>query len=86
VDADELPDGSVAFKLSKSEALVLFDWIHRLEDEDGGLIRLGFADQAEQRVVWDLSTSLERLLAEPFRDDYLAIINAARSQVRDPTE
>ena len=56
---------SVSLIFSRSEALVLFEWLHRLEDAGDDLTRVGFQDQAEQRVLWDMSACLERALIEP---------------------
>ena len=69
-------------RMSQAEALVLFEWIHRKEDEDDRLDHLGLADAAERKVLWDISAALESLLAEPFRNDYAALLEAARADVR----
>lgn len=80
---DEKPDGHVVLRLSKAEAIVLFEWIHRTEDDDASLDQLGFVDQSEQRVLWDLSASLEAVLAEPFVAEYSVILESAREELRD---
>ena len=68
-------------RLTGDEALVLFEWLTNFNASEGG-----FADQAEQRVLWDLEASLERHLVSPLRDDYSALLAAARERVRDPVE
>jgi hypothetical protein len=70
----------VSLKLSTDEALVLFEWITRFNQRADTT----FDDQAEQRVLWDLEATLEAALAEPFRGDYRALLEAARARVRDP--
>jgi hypothetical protein len=82
VEAQESPNGEVAVRLSKAEALVLFEWIHREEDRDTALAHLALVDDAERRVLWDLSGSLEAVLAEPFLPEYKEILEAARARVR----
>ncbi|MBI3073488.1 MAG: hypothetical protein HYY84_15360 [Deltaproteobacteria bacterium] len=75
-------DEPVSLKLSKDEALVLFAWIARFnkrEDER-------FADQAEQRVLWDIEAMLESTLVEPLDPAYDRLLSEARSRVRDPSE
>jgi hypothetical protein len=67
-------------ELSPDEALVLFDWLARTSD--GGR-PAPFADQSEQRVLWDLLCMLERVLVEPFSPAYSSLLNAARDAVRD---
>ena len=86
MEADER-DGGVTVSFTKDEALVLFEWLHRREDLGlDSLEALGCVDQAEQRVIWDLSAVLESTLAEPLRSDYLELVEAARARLRDPVE
>ena len=82
VDAQPTDDGSVNLKLTKAEALVLFDWLHRI-DAEASSSQLGQIDQAEQRVLWDFTACLERVLPELFRPDYGDVIAVAHLEVRD---
>lgn len=68
----------VVIELGRAEALVLFELLHRLEDEDVVL-----EDDAEQVALWRLSAALERTLVEPFRPDYHELLERARSQLAD---
>jgi hypothetical protein len=70
----------VMLELSADEALVLFDWLGRTSDAGEPA---PFADQAEQRVLWDVECMLERVLVEPFKADYALLLETARSRVRD---
>lgn len=72
-------DERVDLRLSRDEAIVLFEWLGRLDLEPGNR----FQDQAEQRVLWNLQASLESVLTEPFSPDYQRILASARSRVRD---
>lgn len=72
----------VTLTLSRDEAIVLFEWLHRFNAEEGHR----FEDQAEERVLWNLEASLESTLVEPFKPEYDEILAAARSRVRDPIE
>lgn len=79
--------GEVAVTFTKDEALVLFEWLHRREDLGlDSMEALACVDQAEQRVLWDLSAVLETVLVEPFRNDYGKVIDDARARLRDPTD
>ena len=72
----------VTIELTGDQALVLFEWIKRFneqEDED-------FEDQAEERVLWDIEAILEKALVEPFEQDYDRLLVEARATVRDPVE
>ncbi|PSL02133.1 hypothetical protein CLV30_11188 [Haloactinopolyspora alba] len=70
----------VKIRLSRDQALVLFDWLARTGDADQPV---AFEDQAEQRVLWDLEALLEGALVEPLRDDYRTTLGEARARVRD---
>jgi len=60
---------------------VLFEWLARTS-------ALGrpadFADQAEERVLWDLESNLEALLPDVLADNYRERVAEARAIVRDP--
>ena len=70
----------ILIKLSKDEALVLFEFVSRFNQLDQDEI---FQDQAEQKLVWLIETQLEKILVEPFQPDYKEIIQEARNKVRD---
>lgn len=67
----------VVLTLTQAEALVLFEWLHVNEG------RHVLADQAEQRVLWDLESSLESRLKAVIAADYSERLYAARALVRD---
>ena len=73
--ADEISIG-----LSRDHALVLFEWLARTGASDQPA---EFEDQAEQRVLWDLESTLEAVLTEPLNADYRERLQAARGRVRD---
>ena len=73
----------VNIKLMKDEALVLFEFLVRFNEKKYEKV---FENQAEQRVLWNIEASLERLLAEPFSTDYSEIIKKARETIRDKDE
>jgi len=74
-----MTDDKVRLNLSRDEAIVLFEWLTRFNKLDD----TSFADQAEQRVLWDMEAMLETTLHEPFRPDYEAHLAQARMAVRD---
>ncbi len=75
-------DSSVRIVLSSAEALVLSEWFHRNESHDVRLDHLGIADDAERQVLWSMSACLESTLVDPFRSDYLDILETARASLR----
>ena len=77
-----MADEQVDFKLSRDEAIVFFDWLARFNKATNHT----FADQAEQRVLWDIEAALESKLTEPFASNYDELLAAARNRVRDPQE
>jgi hypothetical protein len=68
----------VQIELLTPEALVLFDFLCRFT-ESGKLV---IVDRAEERVLWDLLSSLESALIEPFLPDYQQILEDARKNIR----
>jgi hypothetical protein len=75
-------DSDISLALTRDAALVLFEWVVRTSQEG----RVRFDDQAEQRVLWDLTAKLESALVEPFARDYTALVAAARNRIRDPDD
>lgn len=69
----------VNIELTSDEALVLYDWLMRFNQQAD----TGFADQAEERVLFDLEAMLEEVLVTPVQSDYPALLAQARSNVRD---
>jgi hypothetical protein len=74
-----MESNKITIELSKDEALVLFDLLARFNKIENKEL---FEDQAEQRVLWNLEASLEKLLTAPFLDDYLVFLSKAREAVR----
>ena len=77
-----MANDKVTVEISREEALVLFEWLSRFNKAEDTI----FADQAEQRVLWDIEAMLESTLVEPFDPKYDELLEAARAKVRDPRE
>jgi len=78
----------VLVEFSKDEALILFEFlvrVHNNKNSNKKLITL-FEDQSEQRVLWNLECTFERMLAEPFLQNYDEIIQDARNKIRDKND
>jgi hypothetical protein len=75
-----MANDKVNIELTKEEAIVLFEFLSRFNENDN-LSR--FEDQSEQRVLWNVECILEKQLSEPFRADYQKIVKKAREVVRD---
>ena len=54
--------GMVELQLSRDEALVLFEYLRRCDDDNS----LVFIDQAEERALWNLEGKIEQQLVELF--------------------
>ena len=78
----------MVIKLSEDEALVLDQWLSRINSQEleDGHVRIQFEDQAEQRVLWNIKCDLERQIGCIFSADYSDQLAAARTAVRDPAE
>jgi hypothetical protein len=81
---DAKADGKdVVVRLSHDEAVVLDALLHRWE-RDGLDESMHFEDQAEQRVLWDLTASLEPVVGgHLFTPDYEQAVQRSRAAVRD---
>jgi len=76
------PD-QISLQLDSDEALVLFDLLGRwLEDERGNTLRPILSDRAEFWALNGLYCLLEATLAEPFREDYRALVHNAQARLR----
>jgi hypothetical protein len=65
--------------LSRPQALVLFEFLSRFDDQE----RMELRDPAEQRVLWDILATLEKALPEPLSPDYDQKLQEARKSVCD---
>lgn len=70
------PD-KISLTLSKQEALVLFEWLAKVEPMGTTV----FQHPSEERVLWKLQGQLESTLQEPFAPNYDDLISQARADV-----
>ncbi|MDO6517796.1 hypothetical protein [Zobellia uliginosa] len=70
----------IVVELTKEEAIVLLDWLSRFNEREN---RDLFQDQAEERVLWDMEASIEKVIGETFDSNYAEILSKAREKVRD---
>jgi hypothetical protein len=68
----------VIIELSKSEALVLFEFLSRTSDDDS----LTAPDQAERRALWNLECRFEKALVEPFLPNYQELLEQAKKRLK----
>lgn len=71
-------DSHVLLRLTRAEALVLFEWLVRSDETGSYALR----DSAEKCVVWRVEAQLEPALPELFLAEYLDKLIAARAEVR----
>ena len=69
----------IAINLTKDQALVLFEFVSRINEQSVSSI---FEDQAELLALCEVECQLEKILDEPFRQDYKEIIQKARERIR----
>ena len=65
-------------ELTEDEALVLFEWLSRLDERDEPPCE----DPAEEHVLWSLHGQLEKQLVEPFQENYRQLLESARMRLR----
>jgi hypothetical protein len=66
-------------KLTDDQALVLFEWLARLDEGDAFPIE----DPAEEQVLWALHAQLEKALVQPFKANYHELVKQARMRVKE---
>jgi hypothetical protein len=88
VASSSLDPEEVTIRLTRAEALVLFEWLHRNEDRDEPktAVYYDIVDPAERAALWNLSCDLESALVEPFMSDYHQRVEAARAELRPQGE
>ena len=67
----------VVLELTRAEALVLFEWLAKV-DQAG---RMPVEHPSEEQVLWRIEGQLESALTEPFSPDYKELLTAARKEV-----
>ena len=73
-------EGRITISLSSDYMLILSELVARLNADE----HLQFADQVEQRVLWDLECELESKVTAVLAPDYRAQLASAWQRVRDP--
>ena len=72
----------VQVTLDRSVALVLFDFLSRTADEEGGEpLNDALQHKAELPALWATLAALEDVLTEPMAPDYGVQVKAARADV-----
>lgn len=71
---------SIVLNLSNDEALVLLEWLTRFNEKETPLL---FEDQAEERVLFDLESALEKSVSEILCGDYKELLSQARDKIKD---
>jgi hypothetical protein len=73
---------TVSLTLDRDVALVLFDFLARTADEEGGEpLQEALLYKAELVALLDLLAGLEETLEEPFARDYTRLVETARGRV-----
>jgi hypothetical protein len=73
-----MPDDEICIRFSRVEALVLFEWLARVDDAQALLIE----HPAEQKVLWVLEGQLEKLVPV-FSPNYGKLVEEARVKVNE---
>lgn len=69
---------TVTIELGRIEALVLFEFLHRLDEDEADQRSI---DPPERLALWRLEAALERTLDEPLRPDYHQLLERARGEL-----
>jgi hypothetical protein len=74
---DSMVKDDVTITLSKSEALVLYQWLVRVDEGIG----IPIEHPSELSVLWRLEGKLEKQIDILFSDKYLSVLESARSEI-----
>ncbi len=74
----EITDETATITMTRAEALVLFEFLSRFDQDE----QLDIRDKAEELVLWQVHGAFERVLTEHFAADYLKRVETARETVR----
>lgn len=69
-----------SIQLSRDEALVLFEWLSKTDPRDSHAVPV---DDVEATALDGLQCALEKELIEPFENNYLELVCAARERLED---
>lgn len=69
----------ILMEFSKEESIVFFSWLNYFNENSENT----FQDQSEQRILWDLESSLEKIILDVFSDDYNDKLKKYRELIRD---
>ena len=73
---------AIQLTLTRSEALVLFEWLAASESEQGYRI----PDEVQQQVLGNLESMLEKSLWEIHSPDYTRVLASAKSDILTASE
>ena len=74
----KIADETATVTMTRAEALVLFEFLSRFDQDE----QLDIRDKAEELVLWHVHGAFERVLAEPLAADYKKKLETARETVR----
>jgi hypothetical protein len=74
---DSMAKDDVTITLSQNEALVLYEWLVRVDEGLG----IPIEHPSELRVLWRLEGKLEKQIDSLFSDEYLAVLESARDEI-----
>lgn len=69
----------IEIKLTRDEALVLYEFLNRFSETD----TLTIEHSSEQRTLWNLTSILESTILEPFDNNYEDLLQAAKENLSD---
>mgnify|MGYP003454966751 FL=1 len=70
----------INIKITKNEALVLFDFLSRFNQNDNIDF---FEDKAEKILLWNIESELEKELEDIFDSNYKLILEKARTEIHN---
>ncbi|WP_420547626.1 hypothetical protein [Curvivirga sp.] len=79
MDVYELSNENVSINFSKNEAIVFYSWLAKFNDLD---LEKDFESEVEQQLLWNIEASFEKVLSEPFMQNFDEILKDARHTLK----
>jgi len=70
---------TINLEITKEEAVVLFEFLSRFSDKD----IISIEHQSEERALWNLHCTFEKIINEAFSGDYKKALESARESLKD---
>ncbi len=77
---DIVNNKKILISFDKDEALIFFEWLSKLSDDEKNHNKI-FSDSIEEKIVYELESILEEAIPEIFESDYKKKVLLAKKRI-----